>query len=106
MLYVLGNCTEFASQLTYLFEVKCEGCQIHNLNCEKGNSKLHGFGRDGFFAEYATVDYRNAIILPPSLDIKTSAPIFCAGVTGMWLNLLFSDSQPLTWINLHSTSCD
>jgi propanol-preferring alcohol dehydrogenase len=43
---------------------------------------LQGFGIDGFFAEYASVDYRNAIILPEKLDIRTSAPFFCAGITG------------------------
>jgi D-arabinose 1-dehydrogenase-like Zn-dependent alcohol dehydrogenase len=64
------------------YTVTCKGCQIHNLNCETGNSKLHGFGRDGFFAEYATADYRNATVLPDSLSMKSSAPIFCAGITG------------------------
>ena len=62
--------------------VECEGCQIHCLNCETGNQRLHGFGTDGFFAEYAIVDYRNATILPENMDLKDSAPIFCAGVTG------------------------
>lgn len=39
--------------------VECAGCQIHNLNCENGQARLHGFGEDGFFAEYALVDYHN-----------------------------------------------
>ena len=34
------------------------------------------------FAEYAAIDYHNAIILPENLDIETSAPYFCVGVTG------------------------
>ncbi|KAI9811854.1 MAG: putative secondary metabolism biosynthetic enzyme [Pycnora praestabilis] len=68
-LYVKGCCFE------------CKGCQIHNLNCENGKAVLSGFGTDGFFAEYALVDYRNAIILPEQLNVKTAAPIFCAGVT-------------------------
>lgn len=36
---------------------------------------------DGFFAEYALVEWRNCIKLPETLDIKRAAPLFCAGVT-------------------------
>ena len=64
--------------------VECEGCQIHCLNCETGNQRLHGFGEDGFFAEYAVVDYRNATILPESMDLRSSAPLFCGGITGAY----------------------
>lgn len=67
-LYIIGCCYE------------CDGCQIHNLHCEKANL-LQGFTTDGFFAEYSVVDYQNAVILPPSLDPKTASPIFCAGIT-------------------------
>lgn len=42
---------------------------------------MQGFGADGFFAEYASVDHHNAIILPENLDMRTSAPFFCAGIT-------------------------
>jgi propanol-preferring alcohol dehydrogenase len=69
-LYIIGCCFE------------CEGCQIHNLSCSSGKQLLQGFTTDGFFAEYAVVDYHNAVILPSNLDIKTAAPIFCAGITG------------------------
>jgi propanol-preferring alcohol dehydrogenase len=55
---------------------------IHNLSCENGKALLQGFTTDGFFAEYALVDYHNAIILPKNLDIKTACTIFCAGITG------------------------
>jgi alcohol dehydrogenase, propanol-preferring len=55
---------------------------VHNLNCRLGTAKIQGFQTDGFFAEYAAVDYRNAIILPGNLPIETSAPYFCAGITG------------------------
>jgi propanol-preferring alcohol dehydrogenase len=67
-LYIIGCCFE------------CDGCQVHNLHCEKGNL-LQGFTTDGFFAEYAVVDYQNAVILPESLDPRTASPIFCAGIT-------------------------
>jgi len=70
-LYIIGCCFE------------CDGCQIHNMACETGGQLLQGFSTDGFFAEYAVVDYHNAVILPKNLDPNTAAPIFCAGITGM-----------------------
>lgn len=76
-LYILGCCFE------------CDGCQIHNLSCEGGKALLQGFTTDGFFAEYALVDYHNAVILPKSLDPKTAAPIFCAGITGMFDTIFY-----------------
>lgn len=75
----------------------CSGCQVHNLRCETGNQKLQGFVADGFFAEYAVVDWMSAVKIPESLDMKRAAPLFCAGITafhsvdgceleaGMWL---------------------
>jgi D-arabinose 1-dehydrogenase-like Zn-dependent alcohol dehydrogenase len=62
--------------------VECKGCQVHNLNCETGGARIQGFGVDGFFAEYAAVDWRNAIHLPEAMEMKNSAPFFCAGITG------------------------
>lgn len=56
-------------------------CQIHNLHCTSGKQLLQGFTTDGFFAEYAVVDYENCIHLPENIDVKTAAPIFCAGIT-------------------------
>lgn len=61
--------------------VRCPGCQVHNLYCEKGKVRLQGFTTDGFFAEYAVVDSHNAILLPESIKTETAAPIFCAGIT-------------------------
>lgn len=51
------------------------------MHCEKSSCVIQGFGADGYFAEYAVVDYRSAIILPDSLDPVAAAPLFCAGVT-------------------------
>ncbi|KAF2165614.1 hypothetical protein M409DRAFT_67015 [Zasmidium cellare ATCC 36951] len=68
-LYIIGCC------------FKCEGCMIHILHCVTGKQLLQGFTTDGFFAEYAVVDYQNCIILPESIDVKKAAPIFCAGIT-------------------------
>jgi propanol-preferring alcohol dehydrogenase len=75
-----GDAVRFLYILDACFE--CAGCRIHNLSCERGKQLLQGFTTDGFFAEYALVDYHNAVILPSNLDIKKAAPIFCAGVTG------------------------
>jgi D-arabinose 1-dehydrogenase-like Zn-dependent alcohol dehydrogenase len=69
-LYIVGCCYE------------CEGCMIHNLHCTSGKQLLQGFMTDGFFAEYAVVDWQNAIILPENLAIERCAPLFCAGITG------------------------
>lgn len=68
-LYIIGCCFE------------CEGCMIHNLHCVTGKQLLQGFTTDGFFAEYAVVDFPNCIRLPDNIDVKTAAPIFCAGIT-------------------------
>lgn len=66
----------------------CEGCQVHNLFCEKKSGKMHGFTCPGHFAEYSVSDYRNAMVLPEGMDPDTSAPLFCAGVTGQYMLLM------------------
>lgn len=68
--------------MTLSFIDECEGCQVHNLWCEKGTGRLHGFQCDGHFAEYSVADSRNAMVLPEGMDMVTAAPLFCAGVTG------------------------
>ncbi|KAK7417111.1 hypothetical protein QQZ08_011737 [Neonectria magnoliae] len=69
-LYILGCCFE------------CSGCLIHNLFCETGKQKLQGFTTDGFFSEYAVVDYHNAAKLEEKLwNMDTGCAIFCAGIT-------------------------
>lgn len=68
-LYIIGCCFE------------CEGCMIHNLHCVTGKQLLQGFTTDGFFAEYAVADFQNCILLPDNIDVRTAAPIFCAGIT-------------------------
>jgi D-arabinose 1-dehydrogenase-like Zn-dependent alcohol dehydrogenase len=59
----------------------CDGCMIHNMRCETGNQKLQGFAVDGFFQEFAVVDWQNAVKLPTNLDMSRAAPLFCAGIT-------------------------
>lgn len=71
---------------------ECDGCQVHNLYCETSQPKLLGFFENGFFQEYVGVDYQNCIILPKELDMKRSAPLFCAGITGS------CESRSLFWL--------
>lgn len=73
-LYIIGCCFE------------CEGCKIHNNHCEQGMD-TQGFTFDGFFAEYALVNWHSAMILPENLDVRVSSPLFCAGVTCEWRKL-------------------
>jgi alcohol dehydrogenase, propanol-preferring len=69
-LYILGSCFE------------CAGCQVHNLHCETGKQELQGFVTDGFFAEYAIVDYHNAVVLDGNVwDLDVACATFCAGIT-------------------------
>lgn len=53
----------------------------HNIWCEKGQQQMAGFECDGFFQEFATVDARNAMVLPEGVLPTEAAPLFCAGVT-------------------------
>lgn len=77
--FKVGDAIGFNYFIGCCFE--CDGCMVHNLRCETGNQKLQGFYVDGFFAEYAVVDWQNAIKLPQNLDMSKSAPLFCAGIT-------------------------
>ncbi|KAL4876848.1 chaperonin 10-like protein [Aspergillus karnatakaensis] len=60
---------------------ECEGCLVHNLFCEQGTGRMHGFSTDGHFAEYSLSDARNAMVLPDDIDMVGTAPLFCAGIT-------------------------
>ncbi|KAF2119702.1 alcohol dehydrogenase [Lophiotrema nucula] len=77
--FKVGDAIGFGYFIGCCFE--CEGCQVHNLRCETGKSRLQGFAVDGFFQEYAVVDWQNAIHLPKNLDMSRTAPLFCAGIT-------------------------
>ncbi|OQV04645.1 Alcohol dehydrogenase GroES-like domain-containing protein [Cladophialophora immunda] len=68
-LYIKGCCFE------------CKGCQLHNLNCTRGQGLLQGFDIDGMIAEYTTIDYRNAVLLPETISLDSASAFFCAGFT-------------------------
>lgn len=63
----------------------------------KGQAVISGFGRDGYFQQYVVTNWRNAIVLPDVLDIYSSAPIFCAGLTA-WHAVVKADIQPGEWM--------
>jgi D-arabinose 1-dehydrogenase-like Zn-dependent alcohol dehydrogenase len=77
--FQVGDAIGFNYFIGCCFE--CDGCMIHNLRCETGNQKLQGFAVDGFFQEFAVVDWQNAVKLPENLDMSRTAPLFCAGIT-------------------------
>jgi D-arabinose 1-dehydrogenase-like Zn-dependent alcohol dehydrogenase len=58
---------------------------------------MSGFGRDGFFQEYVTTNWRNAIVLPSEVDIYEAAPLFCAGITS-WEGVIGSKINPGEWM--------
>ncbi|KAF2404503.1 alcohol dehydrogenase [Trichodelitschia bisporula] len=60
---------------------KCDGCLTHNMLCQTKTPRLQGFIADGFFAEYAIVEYENLAVLPKEVDLSRYAPVFCAGIT-------------------------
>jgi threonine 3-dehydrogenase len=60
---------DLVSSETHIFCGKCYQCRIGNLHiCE--NMQLFGIGRDGGFAEYATIPLRTAWKNDPSLPIE------------------------------------
>ncbi|KAI0545712.1 hypothetical protein F4679DRAFT_588313 [Xylaria curta] len=78
--FSIGDAIGFNYFINVCYE--CDGCQIHNSRCENTDfPTCQGFHTDGFFQEYVLVDYHNAIVLPPELDVKRASPLFCAGIT-------------------------
>jgi D-arabinose 1-dehydrogenase-like Zn-dependent alcohol dehydrogenase len=76
---------------------ECEACQAHGTACERpkrGGAKVMGLMQDGFFAEYALVDWENLIVLPESLPIERMSPLFCAGITGEFKTEAFTVGEP------------
>ncbi|ERS98348.1 alcohol dehydrogenase, propanol-preferring [Sporothrix schenckii 1099-18] len=75
-----GDAVGFGYFVDCCFE--CEGCMVHNSHCQLGTAKIQGFNADGFFAEYAVVDYHNGIVLDEAAwDLRTASAMFCAGIT-------------------------
>ena len=58
---------------------------------------MQGFAVNGYFQEYVVVDARAAMILPPGLDVKTAAPLFCAGITAFH-GVEDCELKPAQWI--------
>lgn len=76
----------------------CDGCQVHNLLCERGTLEIMGTSADGNFQEYVAVQYRNAVVLPTTgMNPAEAAPSSCAGVTSF--NAISAvELQPGDWL--------
>ncbi|TPX07218.1 uncharacterized protein E0L32_010812 [Thyridium curvatum] len=80
--------------------MECEGCKIHQLHCTNGKKLLNGFNTDGFFQEYAVVDYRNAAYLDEKVwNLRVAAPVFCAGIT-TFHSLDSCGLEPGQWVGI------
>jgi propanol-preferring alcohol dehydrogenase len=76
----------------------CEYCLIgRETLCS--STRFLGFPSNGCFAEYAVMDADFAIKLPEGMDLYTSAPIFCAGVT-VYKALKTSGARPGEWVSI------
>lgn len=61
---------DFVSSETHIFCNKCYQCKIKNYHiCE--NMKLFGIGRNGSFAEFATIPLRTTWRNDPSIDLES-----------------------------------
>ncbi|KIX06724.1 uncharacterized protein Z518_04700 [Rhinocladiella mackenziei CBS 650.93] len=76
---------------------KCLLCAATPIACPDGI--LQGFNGDGYFAEYAVVDARSAMLLPEGLDLVESCPLFCAGLTAFHA-VDQSELKPDQWIGI------
>ena len=63
------NIGDFVSSETHIFCLNCHQCQIKNYHiCE--NIQLFGIGRDGGFAEYATIPLKTTWKNDPSIPLE------------------------------------
>ncbi|KAF2454016.1 chaperonin 10-like protein [Lineolata rhizophorae] len=60
---------------------ECKPCTRKIMARGCPTNRMHGFTRDGFFAEYVVVDSKSCIKLPEGMDVAKAAPFFCAGLT-------------------------
>ncbi|KAI1124993.1 hypothetical protein F5Y10DRAFT_268533 [Nemania abortiva] len=94
--FKVGDAIGFNYFINVCYE--CDGCQIHNQRCENTDLPMcQGFHCNGFFQEYVLVDYHNAVVLPPEIDVRRASPLFCAGITAF--NCIDScELQPGQWL--------
>ncbi|OAL51939.1 GroES-like protein [Pyrenochaeta sp. DS3sAY3a] len=91
-----GDAVGFICAINCCFS--CFQClNVHNAWCETGKTKMQGFSENGYFAEYAVVDARETMVLPEGLDPKSSAPLFCAGVTA-YHGIADTELPPGSWL--------
>jgi propanol-preferring alcohol dehydrogenase len=72
--FKVGDPVGFICAVDCCFE--CRPCrEVHNAWCQTGKTKMQGFSADGYFAEYAVVDAREAMVLPAGC----MCPLTCPG---------------------------
>jgi propanol-preferring alcohol dehydrogenase len=87
-----GDAVGFICAVDCCFE--CKPCKtVHNAYCVTGKAKMQGFSADGYFAEYAVVDARNAIVLPEERALllflaETKLILGCSGCQGSGTSIL------------------
>lgn len=84
--FKIGDKVGFMGNADNCFE--CAGCQLHGTFCvnpKNGFAKISGMQGEGFFADYAIIDWRNCIRVPEGLPMDRASPVFCAGITGQFL---------------------
>ncbi|KAF5974092.1 GroES-like protein [Fusarium bulbicola] len=74
----------------------CKACRTWSSSACLDGAKLRGLTDDGYLQEYVIVDARSVVKLPPEIDVPTSGPLCCAGVTAYnaikQCNLTFGDT--------------
>ncbi|KAF5716587.1 alcohol dehydrogenase [Fusarium globosum] len=59
----------------------CKACRTWSSSACLDGAKLRGLTDDGYLQEYVIVDARSVAKLPPDIDIPSSGPLCCAGLT-------------------------
>ncbi|EAT89468.2 hypothetical protein SNOG_02737 [Parastagonospora nodorum SN15] len=102
-----GDPVGFICPVDCCFE--CYACkEVHNSWCKTGKTQMQGFGRDGYFAEYAVVDARNAMVLPDNCEYSRNGVTAYHGIAdcelppGSWLAVIGSWSSASTSQKQHS----
>lgn len=106
--FKVGDKVGFMGNADNCFE--CKGCELHGTFCANpkgGFARISGMQCDGFFADYAVIDWRNCILVPEGLPMSKASPVFCAGVTGELVLRLFRTThvRMLIMLTLHSVPC-
>lgn len=77
---------------------ECQGAENYTQYCRKPGG-MCGVTQDGFFAEYAVIDSRQAVRIPDQISSTTAAPMACAGCT-VYRGVALSGVQKGEWLGI------